>query len=175
MELEYFIDPKEDEKWFSYLVEESMRWFTDHGIKKEHLRKYEQKKEELAHYAKATTDIEYQWPFDKGWGELIGLANRTDFDLKAHGMTKDVPYVIEPSFGVERAALAFLLDAYEEVKGGRTTTTESNKETEVVLRLHKSLSPIKIAVLPLSKKEPLAKLATEVFDSLKSKFMCAYD
>jgi glycyl-tRNA synthetase len=175
MELEYFVDPQEDEKWFRYWVEESLKWFTDHGIKNNHLRKYEQKKEELAHYAKTTTDVEYQWPFDKGWGELIGVANRTDFDLKAHGMTEGVPYVIEPSFGVERAALAFLLDAYEEVKGGRTTTTESTKEQEVVLRLHKTLAPIKIAILPLSKKEQLQKVATEILETLNTSHVCAYD
>ena len=185
MELEFFVSPKEDQKWFEYWVEESMKWFTDLGIKSDSIRQYHQKKEELAHYAKATVDVEFNWPFSsqggKGWGELMGIANRTDFDLKAHNLKyKDesgefTPYVIEPSFGVERAALAFLINAYEEIEGGRTTTTESNKETEVVLRLHKSLAPIKVAVLPLSKKEPLAKLATEVFDSLKSKFMCAYD
>ncbi len=181
MELEYFVNPKDDQKWFEYWVEESLKWFTDLGIKSKSIRQYHQKKEELAHYAKATVDIEFKWPFEKGWGELMGVANRTDFDLKAHNLKyKDdagefTPYVIEPSFGVERAALAFLINAYEEIEGGRTTTTESNKESEVVLRLHKSLAPIKVAVLPLSKKEPLAKLATEVFDSLKSKLMCAYD
>lgn len=185
MELEYFVNPKEDQRWFEYWVEESLKWFTDLGIKPDSIRQYHQKKEELAHYAKATVDIEFKWPFStqggQGWSELMGVANRTDFDLKAHNLKyKDesgefTPYVIEPSFGVERAALAFLLNAYEEVEGGRTTTTESNKETEVVLRLDKRLAPIKVAVLPLSKKEPLAKLANEVFDSLKSKFMCAYD
>lgn len=175
MELEFFVPPAEDDKWFQYWVGESEKWFVDHGIKKDHLRRYEQKKEELAHYAKATIDLEYQWPFDKGWGELIGVANRTDFDLKAHGMTKDVPFVIEPSFGVERAALAFLLDAYEEIDGGRTTTTESTKEKEVVLRLHKTLAPIKIAILPLSKKEALQGVASEIFTTLAATFRCAYD
>ncbi|MFH1171143.1 MAG: glycine--tRNA ligase [bacterium] len=175
MELEFFVPPVEDEKWFQYWTDEALHWFVQHGVKKEHLRRYEQTKEELAHYAKATTDIEFRWPFDKGWGELTGVANRTDFDLKAHGMAKDVPFVIEPSFGVERAALAFLLDAYDEVKGGRTTTTESSKESEVVLRLHYSLAPIKVAILPLSKKEPLQKVAEDMFQTLKHSFMCAYD
>lgn len=185
MELEFFVPPAEDDKWFQYWVGESEKWFVDHGMKKDHLRRYEQKKEELAHYAKATIDLEYHWPFsggagsgaagDKGWGELIGVANRTDFDLKAHGMTKDVPFVIEPSFGVERAALAFLLDAYDEIEGGRTTTTESTKEKEVVLRLHKTLAPMKIAILPLSKKEPLQEVAGEIFDLLKTSYRCAYD
>ncbi|MFH0853101.1 MAG: glycine--tRNA ligase [bacterium] len=181
MELEFFVKPEEDEKWFDYWVKESVKWFEDFGIKKANLRQYQQKKEELAHYAKATVDLEYKWPFDKGWGELMGIANRTDYDLKAHGLEyaddqgKITPYVIEPSFGVERAALAFLLDAYDAVKGGRTTTTESNKEEEVVLRLHKSLAPIKVAILPLSKKEKITKMANDIFENLSSEFMCAYD
>ncbi|MBU2236030.1 glycine--tRNA ligase, partial [Patescibacteria group bacterium] len=140
MEIEYFVNPKEDKKWFKEWVDLSMQWFLDLGIKKEKLRKYEQKGKELAHYAKETIDIEYDFPFDKGFAELMGISNRTDHDLKAHGfLYKDeiakeefVPYVIEPSVGVERAALAFLLDAYTEIEGGRTTTTDSNKEKEVV-------------------------------------------
>ncbi|MDP3964904.1 MAG: glycine--tRNA ligase [bacterium] len=186
MELEYFVKPGEDSKWFEYWVEEAYQWFIGLGIKKEHLRKHPQSKGELAHYAKATVDLEYRWPFstsggDEGWSELIGVANRGDFDLKAHGFSvKDetgefVPYVIEPSFGVERPALAFLLDSYDVVKGGRTTTTESNKEEEIVLRLHKSLAPVKVAVLPLSKKEPLVKEAGKIFEEIASRFACAYD
>ncbi|MDD5342337.1 MAG: glycine--tRNA ligase [Patescibacteria group bacterium] len=186
MELEYFVNPKEDDRWFSYWVKETIKWFLDLGIKKENLREHEQAKDELAHYAKATVDVEYNWPFstgagDKGWAELMGVANRTDFDLKAHGLKyKDesgefVPYVIEPSFGVERSALAFLLDAYDEVKGGRTTTTESNKEKEVVLHLHKSLAPIKVAVLPLSKKTDLAKVANDLYEAIRKNFISAYD
>lgn len=183
MELEYFVSPKEDSTWFKKWVEDSYNWFIDLGIKKENLRKYEQKKEELAHYAKETVDLEYHFGFGKGWAELMGIANRTDFDLKAHGFTyKDdvtkeefVPYVIEPSAGVDRAALAFLLDAYHEVEGGRTTTTESNKEVEVVLRLHKDLAPFKAAVLPLSKKEQVSKPALEIFHDLQKHFMVDYD
>jgi len=183
MEIEYFVNPKEDSKWFKKWVEVSYQWFVDLGIKKENLRKYEQKKEELAHYAKKTIDIEYKFPFDKGFAELMGIANRTDYDLKAHGFNyKDdnnklefVPYVIEPSVGVERPALAFLLDAYKEVKGGRTTTTESNKEEEVVLRLHKDLAPYKVAVLPLSKKEQIAKPAKEIYYDLQKHWMVTYD
>ncbi len=181
MELEFFVSPKEDKKWFDYWVDMSLRWFLELGIKETNIKKRVQKKDELAHYAKQTIDIEYKWPFDKGWGELIGIANRTDYDTKAHQIEyrdeseKFHPHVIEPSFGVERPALAFLLDAFEEVKGGRTTTTKSTKEAETVLRLHKSLAPIKIAVLPLSKKEPLAKLAQNIFDSLKFKYFCDYD
>lgn len=183
MELEFFVKPEEDKKWFDYWVEESYQWFLDLGIKKENIKKRPQKKEELAHYAKETVDIEYKYPFEKGWAELLGIANRTDYDLKKHNQEyndsennqKITPYIIEPSFGVDRAALTFLLDAYEEVKGGRTTTTESTKEAEVVLRLHKELAPIKVAVLPLSKKENLAKLAQSVYDGLKTGFAAAYD
>ncbi len=183
MELEYFVNPKEDSKWFKKWVEDSYQWFIDLGIKKENLRKYEQKKEELAHYAKETVDLEYHFGFEKGWAELMGIANRTDFDLKAHGFTyKDevtkeefVPYVIEPSAGVDRAALAFLLDAYHEIEGGRTTTTESNKEVEVVLRLHKDLAPYKAAVLPLSKKEQVSGPALDIYHDLQKHFMVDYD
>jgi len=183
MELEYFVNPKEDSKYFKKWVEDSYQWFIDLGIKKENLRKYEQKKDELAHYAKETVDLEYHFGFEKGWAELMGIANRTDFDLKAHGFNyKDevikeefVPYVIEPSAGVDRAALAFLLDAYHEVEGGRTTTTESNKEVEVVLRLHKDLAPFKAAVLPLSKKEQVSKPALDIYHDLQKHFMVDYD
>ncbi|MFH1207001.1 MAG: glycine--tRNA ligase [Patescibacteria group bacterium] len=184
MELEYFVNPKEDSKWFKKWVEDSYDWFIDLGLKKENLRKYEQKKAELAHYAKETVDLEYHFGFEKGWAELMGIANRTDFDLKAHGFDKykdDItkeeywPHVIEPSAGVDRAALAFLLDAYHEVEGGRTTTTESNKEIEVVLRLHKDLAPFKAAVLPLSKKEQVSKPALDIYHDLQKHFMVAYD
>jgi glycyl-tRNA synthetase len=193
MELEYFCKPGEDDKWFEFWRDESMKWFLDLGLKKENLRMFDQPKAELAHYSKATTDIEYKFPFsakggpasggDKGWAELMGIANRTDFDLKAHGQTfrdeeqkSDItPYCIEPSAGVDRAALAFLLDAYEEIEGGRTTTTESNKEKEVVLRLHKSLAPIKVAILPLSKKEPLASKAQEIANELRKYWTVMYD
>jgi len=183
MELEYFVNPKEDEKYFKEWVELSYQWFIDLGIKKDNLRKYEQKGKELAHYAKKTIDIEYDFPFDKGFAELMGIANRTDYDLKAHDIKyKDdvakeefVPYVIEPSAGVDRAMLAFLLDAYEVIEGGRTKTTESNKEEEVVLRLHKDLAPFKAAVLPLSKKEEVSKPAKKIFEELSRHFTVDYD
>ncbi len=183
MELEYFCKPGEDEKWFQYWRTESMQWFLDLGMKKENIRFTDQPKAELAHYSKATTDIEYNFPFEKGWSELMGVANRTDFDLKAHGQTfRDeeakgdiTPFCIEPSAGVDRAALAFLIDAYDEVEGGRSTTTEANKEKEVVLRLHKSLAPVKVAILPLSKKEPLASKAKEVQVLISRDFTTWYD
>lgn len=202
MELEYFVKPKDDKKYFKEWVEASYQWFIDLGIKKENLRKYEQAGKELAHYAKQTIDIEYRFPFsskgplrprgeasgsasggDKGFAELMGISNRTDYDLKAHGFEyKDeanpkpfVPFVIEPSAGVDRAMLAFLIDAYEEVEGGRTTTTESNKDQEVVLRLHKDLAPYKVAILPLSKKEEVSGPAKEIYNNLQKYFMVAYD
>lgn len=183
MELEFFCKDGDDETWFLYWREETMKWFEDLGLQKKHLRFFDQPKQELAHYSKATTDIEYKFPFDKEWMELAGVANRQDFDLKAHNQTfRDeesksaiIPFCIEPSLGVDRLALALLLDAYEEVAGGRTTTTESNKEAEVVLRLHKSLAPVKVAILPLSKKEPLAKLAKEIAETCKKHFVTAYD
>lgn len=190
MELEFFVNPKDDEKYFKEWVNANYQWFIDLGIKKDNLRFFEQPKSELAHYSKATTDIEYKFPFstnggpgDKGFAELMGIANRTDYDLKAHGMNyKDdvakeefVPYVIEPSAGVDRAMLAFLIDAYEVVEGGRTKTTESNKEEEVVLRLHKDLAPYKAAVLPLSKKEAVSNPAKEIYNNLQKYFMVTYD
>jgi glycyl-tRNA synthetase len=183
MELEYFCKPGEDDTWFDYWRKESMQWFLDLGMKKENIRFTDQPKAELAHYSKATTDIEYHFPFEKGWSELMGVANRTDFDLKAHGQTfRDeeakgdmTPFCIEPSAGVDRAALAFLIDAYDEVEGGRSTTTEANKEKEVVLRLNKRLAPIKVAILPLSKKEPLATKAKEVQALISKDFTTWYD
>jgi len=166
MELEFFCKPKDDDKWFAHWVKETKQWFVDMGLQPKHLREKAQKKDELAHYAKATIDLEYQFPFDKEWLELTGISNRQDFDLKAHKQSyKDeethedfIPFCIEPSIGVERAALAFLLDAYTEVEGGRTKTTKSTKESEVVMKFHKALAPIKIAILPLSKKEELSAL-----------------
>lgn len=193
MEIEFFVDPKEDSQYFKEWVEASYQWFLDLGIKKSNIRQYVQKGKELAHYAKETIDIEYKFPFsskggsasggDKGFAELMGISNRTDYDLKAHNqsyrdeITKKefIPYVIEPSAGVDRAALAFLLDAYEEIKGGRTTTTKSSKEQEVVLRLHKDLAPFKAAILPLSKKTEVSKPAQEIFHELQKHFMVAYD
>lgn len=187
MEIEFFVHPKEAKKWYKYWQKERLNWYIDLGIKKENLRLKEHKKNELAHYAVACCDIEYRFPW--GWAEIEGIANRQDFDLKQHSKfsgqdlsyfdekTKEkyIPYVIEPSAGVERSLLAFLIDAYEEVIGGRTKTTKSVKEKEIVLHLNKNLAPIKIAVLPLVKKEPLIKLAKEIFNSLKSNFNTQYD
>jgi glycyl-tRNA synthetase len=179
MEIEYFVKPGTDEEWFKRWVEDRFEWYVSMGIKRENLRLNEHSPEELAHYAKGCHDIEYNFPI--GWSELEGVANRTDFDLRQHAKhsgkdldyydeeTKEhiVPYVIEPSAGVDRSVLAFLSDAYAE---------ELDKdEIRVVLRLHPALAPIKVAVLPLSKNEKLLPLSQEIYDSLRSCWMTQYD
>ena len=188
MEMQWFCHPKEADKWFEYWKEKRLNWYISLGIKKENLRLVEIPEGERAHYAKRQIDLEYKFPF--GWKEIEGIHNRGDWDLSRHSQfsgqdlsytdpetgEKFVPYIIETSVGVERSLLAFLVDAYEEVKGGRTTTTEATKEIEIVLKLHKLLSPIKIAVLPLVKnKEEIVKKAREVFELLKPHFMSQYD
>jgi len=188
MEIEYFVKPGEDEKWFDYWQNQWWQFFLDMGLKEKNMRLYEHPKESLSHYSKRTVDIEYKFPF--GWGELAGIANRTDFDLKQHAKhsgqdlrytdpeTKEkyYPFVVEPTMGVDRLFLALLLDAYEEVKGARTKTTQATKEVETILKLKPSLAPIQVAVLPLVKnKEELVKKAREVFDLLKMHFFCQYD
>ncbi|MGB9609229.1 MAG: glycine--tRNA ligase [Patescibacteria group bacterium] len=187
MELEFFVQPKEAKKWYEYWQKERLNWYQDLGIKKENLRLREHKKEELAHYAAACSDIEYKFPW--GWAELEGIANRQDFDLKQHSefsgqdlsyfdsetKEKYIPYVIEPSAGVDRTLLAILINAYEEISGGRTTTTKATKEVEVVLHLNKNLAPIKIAILPLVRKDPLIKLARDIYSKLKKEWMINYD
>jgi glycyl-tRNA synthetase len=179
MEIEYFVKPGTDEAWHARWIEDRLAWYTNLGVKRENLRLRDHRPDELAHYAKAATDVEYQFPF--GWSELEGIANRTDYDLKRHaefsGQELDyfddetgerfVPYVIEPSAGVDRSLLAFLVDAYDE---------EPDKDgTRVVLRLHRSLAPYKVAILPLSRKEPLVRKAKEVWTALRSKFATTYD
>ncbi|MBU4369437.1 glycine--tRNA ligase [Patescibacteria group bacterium] len=186
MELEFFVKPNEAKKWYKYWLKQRFDWYLDLGIKKKNLRLREHGEDELAHYARSCFDVEYKFPF--GWSELEGVADRGDFDLKQHQKfsnqdmsyqdqdgKKYIPYVIEPSAGVDRPLLAFLVDAYEEIKGGRTTTTQANKEQEVVLRLHKDLAPIKAAILPLSKKEPLKKVAQSIYKDLKKYWMVQYD
>ena len=179
MEVEYFVKPGDDKHWFDYWVEERFNWYIDLGIKKENLRLRQHSKEELAHYAKDCYDIEYLFPM--GWAELEGIANRGDYDLTQHAKFsgKDlsfhdnesgqhyIPYIIEPSAGVERSFLAFLIDSYrEEVVEG---------EKRVVLSLHPSLTPIKVAVLPLSRNEKLTPLAKEIYGQLRSSFITYYD
>jgi len=187
-EIEYFVKPGDDEKWFDFWVKEWENFFLDLGLKKENLRRYEHPKEALSHYSKKTIDIEYKFPF--GWSELAGIANRTDHDLKRHSQfsgqdlsyydedskKKYYPYVIEPTVGIERIVLALLCNAYTEIKGGRTKTTKATKEIEVLLKLDKKIAPIKIAVLPLVRNKPeLVKKAKEVYQLLKPHFACQYD
>jgi glycyl-tRNA synthetase len=178
MELEFFCKPGEDLEWFSYWKDFCRDWLFSLGMKEENLRLRDHSKEELSHYSNATTDIEYLFPF--GWGELWGIADRTDFDLKQHAnhsgedftyldpFTNEryIPYCIEPSVGADRVALALLIDAYdeEELEDGDTRT---------VLRLHPALAPIKAAVLPLSKK--LGDEAFKLFEKLQKKFNLEYD
>jgi len=179
MEVEYFVKPGDDKYWFDYWVKERFNWYIGLGIKKENLRLRQHSKEELAHYAKDCYDIEYLFP--TGWAELEGIANRGNYDLTQHTKFsgKDlsyydnesgqhyIPYIIEPSAGVERSFLAFLIDSYrEEVVEG---------EKRVVLSLHPSLAPIKVAVLPLSRNEKLTPLAKEIYGQLRSSFMTYYD
>jgi len=187
-EIEYFVEPGKDEKCFEIWLEKWEKFFLDLGLKKENLRRYEHPKESLAHYSKRTVDIEYNFPF--GWSELAGVANRTDYDLKKHSefsgqdlsyydeekKKKYFPYVIEPTMGLERAILAILCDAYQEIKGGRTETTKATKELEILLKLDKKIAPVKVAVLPLVRnKAELVKKAKEVYQMLKPHFVCQYD
>lgn len=188
MEIEYFVKPGEDDKAFDEWVDEGERFLLSLGLKKENLRRYEHPKASLSHYSKRTVDIEYKYPF--GWGELAGFANRTDFDLQQHqkGSKEDLryfdadtkerytPYVIEPSFGVDRLFLALLCDAYQEIEGGRSTTTEAVKETETVLRLHPLVAPVQVLVLPLVKnKEEVTSVAKDIVATLSKRFSVQYD
>jgi len=188
MEMQWFCEPKTAPKLFDYWKKERLNWYLNLGIKKENLRIREVPKKELAHYARKASDIEYKFPF--GWQEVEGIHNRGDWDLSNHSKhsgedleyydeetrEKYFPHIIETSVGVDRSLFAFLCDAYQEVKGGRTKTTESAKEIEVLLRLHKSLAPIKVAILPLVKNKPkLVKKAKKVYQMLKPYFMCQYD
>ena len=176
MEIEYFVMPGEDEAIHQQWMEDCMDWYNVIGIKTENLRLRTHEDKELSHYAKATYDIEYNFPW--GWGEIQGIANRTDFDLKAHmAMSGEkltyfdeisgqhvVPYVIEPSLGVDRAVITLLVDAYTEEE---TTTPSGKNETRVLLKLDPSIAPVKVAVLPLSRNEKLAPLAKSVYDEVR--------
>ena len=178
MELEFFCKPGTELEWHKYWKEFCENWLLSLGIKKENIRLRDHSKEELSHYSNATTDIEFTFPF--GWGELWGIASRTDFDLSRHmehskqdlsyldpeTNEKYIPYVIEPSLGCDRVALAFLCNAYEEQE-------IAEGDVRTVLHLHPALAPYKVAVLPLSKK--LSDKANEVYEKLSKKFMCDYD
>ncbi len=191
MEMQWFCHPKTVDKFFEYWLKERLQWYADLGIKKENIRTREVVKKDLAHYAKRAVDIEYKFPF--GWQEIEGIHNRGDWDLSNHakhsgqdlqyfdesqqaGGEKYFPYIIETSVGADRSFLAFLIDAYAEIKGGRTKTTKATNEEEIMLKLHKDLSPVKIAVLPLVKNKPeLVKQAKEIYQLIKPHFATQYD
>ena len=179
MEVEFFVKPGTDEQWLQYWLEERLNWYVKLGIKKDNLRLREHAKDELAHYARSCYDIDYLFPM--GWSELEGIANRGDFDLTQHAQYsgKDLsyydpdsgerylPYVIEPSAGVDRSVLALLIDAYDE---------EPDKDAiRVLLRLHPDLAPIKVAILPLSRNEALVPMARDVYAEVRKCFMTQYD
>lgn len=180
MEIEYFVKPGTDQQWFEHWVAERFDWYVNLGIRKENLRLRPHEREELAHYARACSDIEYLFPI--GWSELEGIANRGDFDLTQHAkhsgqnlsyfdeetQSHYIPYVIEPSAGADRATLAFLADAYAE-------ELDEKEDLRVVLHFHPKLAPVKAAVLPLSRKETLIPMARAIYADLRREFMTQYD
>jgi len=179
MEMQYFVHPSEDQKWFDYWKEQRWNWYLELGIKPEKLRWHQHEKAELAHYAKAAFDIEYEFSF--GWKEIEGIHNRTDFDLGRHSKAsgkdlsyfdperneKFIPYIIETSAGADRSTLVCLVDSYaeEEVRG----------EKRVVLRLSPKIAPIKAAVFPLVNKEGMPEVADRIYHELKKHFKVFYD
>ncbi len=179
MEMEFFCPPAEAERWHEHWMAERLRWYTELGIRPDHLTLRKHESDELSHYSSATSDVEYLFPM--GWSELEGIANRGDFDLTQHteysnekleyfdqqANERYTPYVIEPAAGVDRAMLAFLVDAYatEEVEGRQRT----------VLRLHPKLAPVKVAVLPLVSKDGQPERAREIFDSLRRRVPAEFD
>jgi glycyl-tRNA synthetase len=187
MEMEFFVPPGTDEEWHEYWIEERTRWYLDLGVAKDNLRHYEHPKEKLSHYAKRTVDIEYRFDFvGAEWGELEGIANRTDFDLTAHSTgsgvdlsyfdqdkgERYVPWVIEPAAGVDRCTLTFLLDAYAQ---DEAPNTKGGVDKRTVLRLDPRLAPIKAAVLPLSRNERLSPVARDLAASLRRRWNVDFD
>ena len=179
MELEFFVPPSESSHWYDYWCKSRLQWYIDYGIPADMLRIREHAKDELSHYSAGTSDIEFLFPW--GWGELEGIAQRTDYDLKQHAEhsrqkleyfdqsinERYVPYVVEPAAGANRTMAAFLLAAYDE--------DVVNDEPRTVLRLHPRLAPFQIAVLPLSKKETLMPLAKQIHSMLGARYMCDFD
>ncbi|MGI8559073.1 MAG: glycine--tRNA ligase [Solirubrobacteraceae bacterium] len=180
MEMEFFVPPAEAQQWFEHWLEVRRDWYLSLGIRADHLRLRAHEADELSHYSSATSDVEYLFPI--GWSELEGIANRGDFDLKRHSEfsgekleyfdqvsgERYVPHVIEPAAGADRATLAFLVDAYDEelLEGG---------DTRVVLRLHPQLAPVKVAVLPLLRKDGHPELAREIYGALRPRLQAEYD
>jgi glycyl-tRNA synthetase len=179
MEMEFFVPPTESEKWFEHWLAERMGWYTRLGIRENHLRLRPHDQEELSHYSSATSDVEYLFPI--GWQELEGIANRGDYDLTAHAKhsgqkleyvdtasgERYVPHVIEPAAGVDRCVLAFLVDAYDE--------DEIEGEGRTVLRLHPQLAPVKVAILPLVRRDGQPELAREIYEQLREQVQAEYD
>ena len=176
MEIEYFVEPGEDERIHEQWIKDCLQWYTDLGVRRDRLRVRAHDADELSHYSKATYDVEYLFPW--GWGEIQGIANRTDFDLKAHSersghsltyfdqaaKKRFAPYVVEPSAGVDRAAMTFLVDAYTEEEA---PTADGGVQKRVLLKLHPAIAPVKVAVLPLSRNQRLAPLARDFYDKVR--------
>ncbi len=187
MEMEFFVVPGSDEEWHQYWIDERTQWYVDLGIRKENLRHYEHPTEKLSHYSKRTVDIEYRFNFaGSEWGELEGIANRTDFDLKTHSEhsgqdlsyfdqaanERYTPYVIEPAAGLSRSLMTFLVDAYSE---DEAPNTKGGVDKRTVLRLDPRLAPVKVAVLPLSRNADLTPKAKDVADDLRRHWNVDFD
>jgi glycyl-tRNA synthetase len=187
MEMEYFVQPGTDEEAHQYWIDQSWEWFVGLGIDPENIRQFEHPQEKLSHYSKRTVDIEYRFQFPGSqWGELMGVANRTDFDLKTHSEASGtdlsyfdqtsnerwIPYVIEPSFGLTRALMAFLVDSYHE---DEAPNSKGGVDKRTVLKLDPRIAPVKAAVLPLSRNEALSPLARKVAQDLRQSWNVDFD
>jgi glycyl-tRNA synthetase len=187
MEMEFFVEPGTEEEWHDYWIEQRMNWYTDLGINPENLRLFEHAKEKLSHYSKRTVDIEYRFGFQGSeFGELEGIANRTDFDLTTHSRESGVdlsyfdqvkgerwtPYVIEPAAGLTRSLMAFLVDAYHE---DEAPNTKGGVDVRTVLRLDYRLAPVKAAILPLSRNEDLSPVARNLAQELRGYWNIDFD
>jgi glycyl-tRNA synthetase len=187
MEMEFFVVPGTDAEWHQYWIDTRTQWYVDLGINKDNLRHYEHAQEKLSHYSTRTVDIEYRYRFQgTEWGELEGVANRTDFDLRTHGEASGadlsyfdqttgerfIPYVIEPAAGLSRSLMTFLLDAYSE---DEAPNTKGGVDKRVVLRLDKRLAPIKVAVLPLSRNADLTPKAKDLAAQLRQNWSIDFD
>jgi glycyl-tRNA synthetase len=191
MEMEFFVPPADAQRWFEHWLGERMRWYEELGLRPDHLRLRAHDADELSHYSSGTSDVEYLFPI--GWSELEGIANRGNFDLSQHAefsgekleyfdpesKERYVPHVIEPAAGADRATLAFLVDAYDEEvvagEGDGSNPTRPAGETRTVLRLHPQLAPVKVAVLPLVKKDGQPELARKIYEDLRPRTQAEYD
>ncbi len=187
MEMEFFVKPGSDEEWHQYWIDERMQWYVDLGIRKENLRLYEHPQEKLSHYSKRTVDVEYKFDFvGSEWGELEGIANRTDYDLTTHSKASGadlsffdqesgerfVPYVVEPAAGVDRCTLTFMIDAYAE---DEAPNAKGKLEKRTVMRLDRRLAPVKVAVLPLSRNADLSPKARDLAARLRRNWNVDFD